>query len=110
MAIRLHLALCLVAFGALTACAHRSALSPPHVPWSNAGQLVVVTTADWNVDHGTLRRFERDGGAWRVVGAPQPVLIGRSGSAWGIGLHPQPAKTDKATTDKKPADVSVVTP
>ena len=66
-------------------------LSPSPMPWHNARQLVVVTTADWNVDHGTLRRFERDGGTWHAVGEPQPVLIGRSGSAWGIGLHPPPS-------------------
>jgi len=70
----------------LTACAHRPLAS--QMPWSNARQLVVVTTADWNVDHGTLRRFERDDDTWHAIGAPQPVLIGRSGSAWGIGLHP----------------------
>jgi L,D-peptidoglycan transpeptidase YkuD (ErfK/YbiS/YcfS/YnhG family) len=75
---------------ALAACAHRQAISPSQMPWHSARQLVVVTTADWNVDHGMLRRFERDGGTWHAVGAPQPVLIGRSGSAWGIGLHPQP--------------------
>ena len=86
-----RLALCVAAFGALTACAQRSALLPSQIPWHNARQLVVVTTSDWTVDHGTLRRFERDGATWRVVGAPQPVLIGRSGSAWGIGLHPQPS-------------------
>jgi outer membrane protein assembly factor BamB len=36
------------------------------------------------------------------------ILFTQAGDV--IGLHPQPAKTDKATTDKKPADVSVVTP
>lgn len=75
---------------ALTACAHR-VLPPSQRPWSSARQLVVVTTADWNVDHGMLRRFERDDGTWHAVGAAQPVLIGRSGSAWGIGLHPTPS-------------------
>lgn len=48
-------------------------------------QLVVVTTPDWNTTTGTLRRFERDGpqGSWRPVAASIPVVIGRTGLAWG---------------------------
>ncbi|GAB3102580.1 L,D-transpeptidase family protein [Lysobacter terrae] len=73
----------------LAACASapRSAL-----PWSNARQLIVVTTADWNVDRGELRRFEKPSGArWREVGSAAPVMVGRAGTAWGIGLHPAQA-------------------
>lgn len=55
--------------------------------WGDARQLVLVTTADWNATTGTLRRFERSGTAWREVGEPAPITVGRSGSAWGIGLH-----------------------
>src|SRR5690606_30285979 len=29
-----------------------------------------------------------DGDAWREQGEAAPASIGRSGSAWGIGLHP----------------------
>ena len=86
LGVRLRVVLLMAALIELTACAHRPLAS--QMPWSNARQLVVVTTADWNVDHGILRRFERDDGTWHAIGAPQPVLIGRSGSAWGIGLHP----------------------
>jgi L,D-peptidoglycan transpeptidase YkuD (ErfK/YbiS/YcfS/YnhG family) len=60
-------------------------------PWSNARQLVLVTTADWNADHGTLRTFERSGDHWQVVNAGVPVTIGKAGAAWGIGLQPQQA-------------------
>ena len=87
---RFRIALLVASVIVLTACAHRPLAS--QLPWSNARQLIVVTTADWTVDHGTLRRFERDAGTWHAVSAPQPVLIGRSGSAWGIGLHPTPAR------------------
>jgi len=86
---RFRIVLLVAALFALTACTHQPLAS--QAPWSNARQLVVVTTVDWNVDHGTLRRFERGAGTWHLVGAPQPVLIGRSGSAWGIGLHPKPS-------------------
>ena len=61
------------------------------VPWHDARQLVLVTTADWNADHGTLRTFERRGDRWQVVNAGVPVTIGKAGAAWGIGLQPQQA-------------------
>lgn len=71
-------------------CAHAPA-SDGALPWHGARQLVLVTTTDWNVDHGLLRRYVRAGARWRPVGHPQPVMIGRTGSAWGIGLHPAQA-------------------
>ncbi|MBO9716579.1 MAG: hypothetical protein J7507_07170 [Pseudoxanthomonas sp.] len=56
-------------------------------PLEGARQLVLVTTADWDANQGTLRRFERasDDAAWSEV-ASFEVSIGRNGSAWGIGL------------------------
>ncbi len=56
-------------------------------PWRDARQMVLVTTADWNVNHGTLRTFVRDGDGWREVRAATPVTIGKSGSGWGLGLN-----------------------
>jgi len=57
--------------------------------WSDARQLVLVTTAGWDATTGTLRTYARgDGGAWHEVGDAAPVSIGRGGSGWGIGLHP----------------------
>jgi len=57
--------------------------------WRNATQMVLVTTADWNANTGTLRTFSRSGhGAWQPGGEATPVTIGRTGSAWGLGLHP----------------------
>ncbi len=59
-------------------------------PAANAGQLVVVTASGWNSTEGGLQRFERDGMAWRQVGAPEPVSLGRNGLAWGHGRHAMP--------------------
>lgn len=71
----------------LAACA--SGPQPaPVTAWSNAEQLVLVTTADWNATQGRMRRFERNGEGWREVGIAAPITVGRNGSAWGIGLHP----------------------
>lgn len=62
----------------------------------DARQMVVVTTDGWDTVHGTLRRFERRSArsAWRPVGEPVPVVVGRSGLAWGIGLHGEAAPAD----------------
>lgn len=64
--------------------------SRPAHAWAGAEQMIVVTTSGWDVDRGSLRRFERasPGERWFEVGDAAPVLIGRTGSAWGIGLHP----------------------
>ncbi len=59
-----------------------------NAPWHDARQLVLVTTADWNADHGELRAFERSGDAWKEVVAPAPVIIGKNGAGWGLGLNP----------------------
>ena len=83
-----RIALPLLVLLGLAACAHRSAPTSDALPWRDARQLVLVTTADWNAQTGVLRTFVRDGGRWQQVGTPAPVTVGRSGSAWGIGLHP----------------------
>jgi hypothetical protein len=75
----------------LASCAHRPTAGQAATRWQHAGQLVLVTTADWNSDHGTLRSYSRtDGGDWVPAAAATPVVIGRAGAAWGIGLHDVP--------------------
>ncbi len=82
------------------ACAHAPQAVPAAAPgdanaasrWATAAQMVVVTTPGWDATRGELRAYERDaGGAWRLAIAPQPVVIGRTGAAWGTGLHDVPA-------------------
>lgn len=48
-------------------------------------QLIVVTTPDWNSTSGELRRFMRPNlrAPWRPVGGRVPIVVGRSGLAWG---------------------------
>jgi spore germination protein len=57
-------------------------------PTADALQLVVVTTPGWDATSGELRRFVRDDpdSAWRRAGDVVPVVIGRTGLAWGIGF------------------------
>ena len=51
-------------------------------------QLVVVTTPGWTSTTGTMRRFERASAtsAWRAVDRSVPVVVGRTGLAWGVGF------------------------
>lgn len=74
------------------------AAATPASPWRDARQMILVTTADWNVDHGSLRTYTRDGDGWREVRTATPVTIGKNGAGWGLGLNaPQsngPAKRE----------------
>jgi D-alanyl-D-alanine dipeptidase len=58
-------------------------------PLASATQLVVVTTSGWDSTTGELRRFERGGirAPWRRVGNAVPIVVGRTGLAWGVGFE-----------------------
>ena len=60
---------------------------------ATARQSVVVATHGWSDTSGTLRRFSRSDarGPWHAVGPAISVNVGRSGLAWGLGLHTIPA-------------------
>jgi D-alanyl-D-alanine dipeptidase len=53
-----------------------------------AEQLMVVTTPSWNSTTGTMRRFERSSptSEWRPLESSIPVVVGRTGIAWGVGF------------------------
>ena len=70
-----------------TAPGPRPAAPPATLP---ATQLVVVTTSGWDATVARLQRYERDaaGAPWRPVGGAVPANVGRTGLAWGSGLHP----------------------
>lgn len=60
-------------------------------PLQGARQLVVVTTDGWDSTEGQLQAFARTEAGWQATEIPFVVALGRSGSAWGIGLHPAQA-------------------
>ena len=93
-------------------CTHAPTASRPAPAWDGARQLVLVTTPDWNATEGTLRSFERGaGGEWRETGSATPITVGRSGTAWGIGLHPaQPGLQKKEGDGRAPAGVFAIGP
>jgi L,D-peptidoglycan transpeptidase YkuD (ErfK/YbiS/YcfS/YnhG family) len=75
------------ALAAVTLSTHAFA-APATPPWQGARQMVLVTVDGWDAAQGVLRRFVREGDRWVPVGAPWPVVIGKAGAAWGLGLQP----------------------
>jgi D-alanyl-D-alanine dipeptidase len=55
-------------------------------PFVGSTQLIVVVTSNWGAVEGQLQRFERMHESWRPLGEPIPIVVGRSGMGWGIGL------------------------
>lgn len=55
-------------------------------------QVLLVTSESWEATTGQLQLFERESldKPWTAVGKSIPVSLGRTGMAWGIGLHPAP--------------------
>lgn len=98
-----------VVLAAVTGCAHRGAATSPAAPWQQSRQLVLVTTAGWDANHGSLRTYQRSGRRWQQVGAAAPVMIGRAGAAWGLGLHAaQPGVQKREGDGRAPAGVFAI--
>jgi D-alanyl-D-alanine dipeptidase len=57
-----------------------------------ARQMILVRTNDWASVTGRLLRFERavSGADWKPVGEETAIVVGRSGLAWGRGVHSNP--------------------
>lgn len=102
----------LVSFGALAllSCIALAAIADDApLPWSDARQLVLVVTPDWNAAQGELRTFERSRRSWRSAAPLQPVAIGKSGAGWGLGLHAaQPGPVKKEGDGRSPAGVYAI--
>ena len=68
-------------------------------------QVVVVLVPDWEATTGHVRRFARDaGGDWLAVGPAAEVVVGRGGSGWGRGLHPDDPEAVAAGPQKREGD------
>src|SRR4051794_2838961 len=56
-------------------------------PLARTRQCLVVTAPDWSSTTGVLRAFERTpAGDWKAVGETVPVVLGKTGVAWGVGF------------------------
>jgi D-alanyl-D-alanine dipeptidase len=82
------LACCITIGTAASASAQSASANHPPAVVTSAEQLVVVTTADWDSLSGTLRRYQRSSvkAPWRAVGHATPIVVGRTGLAWGVGF------------------------
>lgn len=61
-------------------------------PTADARQLVLVISPEWNASQGVLARFERAAPdqPWQRIGKARPVVLGKYGMGWGLGLHDSP--------------------
>lgn len=75
-----------VLLGFALAC--QPTIPAPHPALDASQQLVVVVTPDWNSTTGTMTRFERSTptSAWTPLGSAIPLVVGRTGIAWGVGF------------------------
>jgi D-alanyl-D-alanine dipeptidase len=94
---------------ALSSCATKPA---PRELFGDSTQLIVVTTPDWDATKGVLTVHERQNGVWTAIGDAIPVVVGRTGLAWGDGLplpphHDGPVK--KEGDGKAPAGLFALT-
>lgn len=75
-------------FVAVCCAAQAKAQTPTPATLAGSTQLVVVTTDGWDSTTGELVRYARDGvhAPWRRDGNPIPIVVGRTGIAWGVGF------------------------
>lgn len=79
--------------------------------FAHSEQMILVITPDWNSSKAELRRFTRQDGQWHAASIALPVAIGKSGSAWGLGLHsPQPGQQKREGDGRAPAGIFAIGP
>lgn len=75
---------------------------------SDCTQLLLATAPGWDSTQGELRLFERSrGGKWVARSESIPVLFGKAGLAWGIGLAGQEEKSPRKKERDKRAPAGV---
>ena len=82
-----HASSCTIALVSLVlAC--QSHLPMPRAEIDASRQLVVVITPSWTSTVGAMTRFERTTptSTWTRVEAQIPLVVGRTGLAWGVGF------------------------
>lgn len=66
--------------------------------------LVTIVVDDWEATAATMRLFVREGDRWVPQGEPWPAVVGRTGSAWGMGLHGNGAPPGRDGPRKREGD------
>ena len=91
MSIRLALSGLIVFLGGCQGLGLARLSSDPAAPLRTSRQVVLVVSDNWDAQTAQMQCFDRQaGGPWQRVGEPVLVSIGRTGLAWGRGLHGEP--------------------
>lgn len=86
----------------LALCVSACAVAGWQLP-SESQQLIVVTSDHWQSQQGDLMTFEMEDGQWQIQSVLSKVTLGRTGMAWGLGLHPPQPGVQKAEGDGRSA-------
>jgi L,D-peptidoglycan transpeptidase YkuD (ErfK/YbiS/YcfS/YnhG family) len=93
----------------LVACSARqfSQAPTPLTHLSNATQLLVVTTPGWDSTTGQLRRYVRNdtNAPWQRTGDVIPIVVGKTGLAWGVGFDGEVGPHKKEGDGRSPAGI-----
>jgi len=68
---------------------------------ADSSQCIVAVADDWNSSTATLTFHEKKNGKWIATQKSWSVRLGKSGLAWGRGIHPVPSRA----TLKKEGDM-----
>jgi len=69
-------------------------------------QLVVVISPSDSLINGHLIKYKKENGRWIAIEMPHPITLGRTGLAWGKGIHQTEKGYQKKEGDgKSPAGV-----
>ncbi len=74
-------------------------------------QFLLVTAPDANQPKAQLQRYEKKGERWQRVGTSIPVILGRTGLAWGLGEAPAPPQglQKREGDNRSPAGIYQIT-
>jgi zinc D-Ala-D-Ala dipeptidase len=89
---------------AATTAGSATATAPAAIIPAEAKQLITAIVDDWDATRATLSRFRRTGASWQPDGEPWPGVVGKSGAAWGVGLHGAGAPAGRAGPVKREGD------